>query len=135
MQEMIYQVNRLEKPVALDTGIYNGYEYLILSLGTHPCAYVFLSKDNENYGKDYDDIDISVHGGLTYSKDTISFLEFLEKYNAYGLINIEDKWVIGWDYAHLGDCYGVPLFEGDKQWTTEEIKDEVINVINQLNMG
>ena len=51
----------------LDNGIYNGYQYWIVSYGSHPCAYVELPKDHKYYGKDYVDIPIDCHGGITYS--------------------------------------------------------------------
>lgn len=47
-----------------------------MSLGTHPTAYIEIPKTNNLFGKSYDEIydigiDIDVHGGLTYSNDTL----------------------------------------------------------------
>lgn len=56
-------------------------------------GYIHLSKDNDFYGKV--DIDVSVHGGVTY--------------NNYWKYDIEDFWVIGFDAGHFGDL--VPLLE------------------------
>ena len=65
---------------------YEGYECEIRrnSIGSL-CGYVKLPKEHPGYEKDYNDLDIDVHGGLTYSE--------LEN----------DKWVIGFDCAHSGD--------------------------------
>lgn len=52
-------------------------------------GYVALSKGHPDYGKDYDDIDVEVHGGLTFSQE-------VEYQN-------EKYWVVGFDTAHLGD--------------------------------
>ena len=46
---------------------YKGYRFLIVSYGTHPCAYVVLPKTSKFYGKPYDDeifddLNFHVHG-------------------------------------------------------------------------
>lgn len=127
MQEMIYQKGRI--CIILDKGIYNGFNYAIVSYGTHPCCYVFLPKGHKYYGKNYDDIDIVCHGGLTYSGEDLVFNP-LEN----------DKWVIGWDYAHCDDYMGYYQLEclsefnhdHEKKWTTKELLEDVKEVIKQL---
>ena len=42
MQEMIYQENRIP-PVRIADGVYRGVPFYVLSLGTHPCAYVDIA--------------------------------------------------------------------------------------------
>ena len=42
MQEMIYQKDRIP-PVRLADGVYRGLPFYVLSLGTHPCAYVDIA--------------------------------------------------------------------------------------------
>jgi hypothetical protein len=51
----------------------------------HLCGYVSLTSDNDFFGKDYDDIPVRCHGGLTYASEE------------------GDKWVIGFDCAHYED--------------------------------
>ena len=63
------------------------------------CGYVVITSDNKLFGLDYDSIyskvNISVHGGLTYSDEG------------------ESGWVIGFDCAHAGDlCPAFPNFDG-----------------------
>ena len=53
--------------------------------GGHLCGYVTLTTENDFFGKEYDDIPVSCHGGLTYGSDQ------------------GDNWVIGFDCAHSGD--------------------------------
>ncbi len=139
MKEMEY-LERMTKAEVLDNNTYNGYEYVILSLGTHPCGYVVLEDNDKLYGLHYDDVydkgyDIDCHGGLTYSEDYLSFLEFSEKYTSLVKTSIKDRWVLGWDYAHHGDYCGWDKDDimGGKKWTTSEIVDECKDVINQLN--
>lgn len=106
-------------------GTYKGYQFYILSLGTHPTAYIEIPKESKLFGKDYGDINISVHGGLTYSSNHLQDIK-------------KDTWFIGWDYAHLGDYFGLDsLFDTDinrksKKWTTEEIFEDVVNAIEQI---
>lgn len=60
-------------------------------------GYVILPKGHPMHGKGYDDIDVDVHGGLTFasSADEITWDKLTEK----------DKgaWIIGFDTAHWGD--------------------------------
>lgn len=67
MKQMEYSSER--KREILFEGKYRDYQFYILNLGTHPTAYVEIPKENKLYEKDYDEIDIDVHGGLTYSED------------------------------------------------------------------
>jgi len=127
MKEMFYQQTR--GVFVLDKGINNGYKYAIISYGTHPCCYVFLPKGHKYYGKNYDDIDIDCHYGLTFSEDDLPYNPLQN-----------DDWIIGWDYAHCGDYYGIyemkelKKFDNskDKKWTTKELQQEVFDVIKQL---
>jgi len=125
MKEMIYQAER--KIEVLDAGTCLGFFYWILNLGTHPTAYVKIPESHKYYQKHYDDVDIQVHGGLTYSRD-------------YLYINETQKlegWFIGWDYAHCYDYAGYyNKKDGSlynlKRWTTEEIREEVYKACEQL---
>ena len=117
MKEMIY--GRRKKPEVLYHGKYKDHKFAILSLGSHPTAYI----ENKMGIIDYDDFrinDVWVHGGFTYCD--------------IGYWNDESKkssW-LGWDYAHFNDYYYTnPPLDG-KQWTTEEIYDEVKWVIDHI---
>lgn len=62
------------------------------------CGYVVITPDNKLFGLDYDSIyskvNISVHGGLTYSDED------------------HGKWIIGFDCAHSGDfCPAFPYYD------------------------
>jgi hypothetical protein len=123
MREMIYQENRLNPPEQIAKGNYNGFDYYVLNLGTHPCAYVDVTDTNFN-GKNYHNIDVECHWGLTYSED---FLMTVDKIG----------WFIGWDYAHCDDYSGYYTeLDGSlyhlKRWTTQEIINECRKVIDQL---
>jgi len=126
IKDMKYGTKRIEKVLA--EGNYRGYHFIIMNLGTHPTAYVEIPRTHKYFGKHYDDIDVCVHGGLTFDSP-----QFGKKKNS---------WFIGWDYAHCGDYYGYDekfqrLFpalinRNDKKWTTIEIFEDVKSVIEQL---
>lgn len=131
MKPMIYK-NRfkgnIEQIEILDEGIYHNYHYAIVSLGSHPCAYIEIPEGHRYYGEVYDEIPLDCHFGLTYADDTGIL-------NGY---NYRSGYWIGWDYAHLGDYYCAKGYSKSpllKRWTTEEILAEVKDVINQLVEG
>lgn len=124
MKEMIYSANRLNPPERIADGEYKGFNYYVLNLGTHPCAYIDVA-NTKLHGEYYDDIDLVCHCGLTYSREYLSTVE-------------KKGWFIGWDYAHYCDFAGYEinfpceLRTNGKRWTTEEIVDECKTVINQI---
>lgn len=109
------------KSELLGNGTYKNYKWLIISYKTHPCAYIVSNENDSIYNKHYNDIYfVDVHGGLTYSE--------------WGLGDYigNDKWVIGWDYAHYGDYLPYSPSETDKKWTTEEIYENIKDAINDI---
>jgi len=130
MKEMIYIPTREVK--LLDAGLYKGIEYLIISYGTHPCAYIKVPRDHKYYGVDYNEVPLYVHGGLTFGDDLAYLNTDIEL-----VINKADYW-LGWDYAHAGDFTGYYLTSGspilmqEKKWTTDEIFKQVIQAIDEF---
>ncbi len=118
-KEMKYQFNR--KIEVLDTGFCFGLLYYIISLGTHPVAYIKIPEDSKYFGKGISDIDIEVHGGITYEEDHL-YISDSQKLEGY---------FIGWDYAHCYDYAGyeerlpITVRTNGKKWTTQEIYKEV----------
>lgn len=119
-KEMIYS-ERKEKAEVLLSGEYNKLRFVILNLGTHPTAYVECHVDYMNHGcvdlKRDRLRDIHAHGGLTYFG------------KAYWNNNDKNRY-LGWSYDHFGDYTSIDP-EG-KKYTTEEIHQDVKNVIDQL---
>ena len=58
----------------------------------HRCGYIGLPKEHKYYGKDYNDIDVDIHGGWTYSNNS----------NDYP-VESNGLWWIGFDCAHWDD--------------------------------
>lgn len=92
----------------LATGCTDGIEWIILDLGTHPCTY--LNVEGTKYENiHYDEIPLSVHGGLTFN----------------GKLDCHPNAVwIGWDYAHCGDYNPRLTSLGGHKWTTDELIKE-----------
>lgn len=125
--EMEYGPRLNKKPKLLCHGEYDGYEYYITSMGTHPCAYIIIEPEDELYGKSCDELSIiPAHGGINYATTDLSDW-------------VKDKWVIGWDYWRYGDYNGITgemeikFGNNVKKWTTSEIQEEIIKNINFIN--
>ena len=130
IKEMEYKVripsDRFDKPSKYEIlcqSWYKGYKVLIVSYFNHPCAYVGLPSGHIFELVDYDYVqDIDCHGGITYGGDHHALVKELQ----------DSGWFIGWDYAHFGDwCAHSPIL-GGKKWTTMEIINECMSVVDQL---
>ena len=140
--ELIYLGKRIEAPIVLKEGIIDGFQFAILTLGSHPCAYIGIDSTHKFFGLEYDEIGeefdypIEVHGGLTYTDDHVSEVE------SDGF-----RWWVGWDYGHSGDFHDnseLRMFnaitdrvqgmygKGDRRWLLDEIYTEVLAIIEQL---
>lgn len=111
---MVYSSRRSFGILAYDT--YKGYEYLVISHGTHPCAYIRADKLTE---KQIDYINENCHGGITFRKQSMG----------NNIKNVEGEW-IGWDYAHHMDY--TDYFPYGEKHITEEIVSEIKSIIDKL---
>jgi len=81
-------------------------------------GYVVLPKGHKYHGKDYDEIDVDVHYGLTFSRPATD-LEWPEITEA-----MKDCWIIGFDTAHTGDT--------QYTWPKEAVIAEAKRLMEQL---
>lgn len=126
-----YMENEQKVIDMLDEGIYKGFHYVIVSYGTHPCAYIEIPEGHKLYNASNQNefYDIACHGGITY----VSTTGLIKPNNE----NHRDGHWIGWDYAHVCDYIGYlpvdfTITKSLKKWTTKEILEEVKDVIEQL---
>lgn len=102
-------------------GQYRDLSFIVInSMHKYICAYVDVAPTKLNGHTDVSYL--CCHGGVTYIK------EYLPKW-------YEKGWWIGWDYAHWGDY--VPflsdgIVRGHRKWTTEEVVEECLNVIDEV---
>ena len=91
-------------------------------------GYTLIPPNHPYYEKHYDDIPVSVHGGLTFSeklsdlgrKNWEELFKMLEEEN-----DNTDYWIVGFDTAHAGDSIS--------NWTKERVVDETKNLVKQLS--
>lgn len=78
---------------------FNGYMCALIrnEMGNW-CGYVAVPESHPAYKKDYDDIDVSVHGGLTYADTHLPV-----KGENNGGEMFDPMWWLGFDCAHLDD--------------------------------
>ena len=132
MQEMIYKNKIGYLKDILDWGTWHNYEYVILNLHSHPTAYVCLTSDDIFSQKHYDDIPVTVHGGLTFSDPILYRIkQYSPKYKCDVNTSIARDWIIGWDYGHYGD-YSRVLQNSGRKYTKQEILEDTKSVIKQL---
>jgi hypothetical protein len=96
------------------------------------CGYVGVPSDHSCYKKNYDDVYVDVHGGLTYSS-------LCDKTGAIchtpepGMP--DDVWWLGFDCAHYNDMTPSLLYS-DSPGTYRDVtyvKNEVCKLASQLN--
>mgnify|MGYP000924493825 CR=1 FL=1 len=85
-------------------------------------GYVVIPKGHPLYGIDYDDIDLDVHYGITYSN-------YASKENWEEVTQEErdnDCWIIGFDTIHLGDTL--------EKWPKEKVQEEADYLLEQVKI-
>lgn len=80
----------------------------------HLCGYVGLYNGHPDYGKDYNDVDVEAHGGLTFGKKDSEKI-FSDNSSIF--------W-FGFDTAHV--------FDDEKGWTVQAVKEETENLAEQF---
>jgi hypothetical protein len=85
-------------------------------------GYVLIPEDHPLHGKHYDDIDVDVHGGLTWSKLVDEQLLTVFRLDKEDL----GTWCVGFDTAHLNDNLSTWPKEA-VQKETERLKDQLMS--------
>lgn len=127
MKEMKYQKNRTFDILAHST--YQGFPYWVVSLGTHPTAYIDVTSVKEKLGGE--NPRLPCHGGITYDEDNLGNV-WDEAFDGF---QKGERRFIGWDYAHIEDHVESPLGpinQSGHKYTTEYIMDEVKEVIDEI---
>lgn len=122
----LYRKNRRRKLV--EFFCYKGFFCYILSLGSHPTAYVISKNCKVGVYLSHEQLNnIVVHGGITYESDELFVNDEAPP--------IKADQIIGWDYAHGGD---LTIFDESylcligRIWTLQEIEEECKNVVDQI---
>lgn len=75
---------------------------IVIHPSGHRCGYVGVPEGNQYHGKDYNDVDADVHGGLTFAGGS----------EDYPVAN-KGLWWLGYDCAHLYDARDPELMSGE----------------------
>jgi hypothetical protein len=85
-------------------------------------GYVLLPEGHKYHGLHYDNIDVNVHGGLTFSE----LIEDEKDAEWYGVgKEYVGYWAVGFDTANYGDTL--------EKWTKEAVMEETKKLEEQLN--
>lgn len=113
MDKSFAELAAMKSGTILEDGYENGVRYIIMRGPCALCAYVGVPEGHPLAGKDYDDIPLGVHGGLTFAGRGDGRRP-------------EGMYWYGWDYGHAGD---VPFYAGarepGKAWTTSDVREEI----------
>jgi hypothetical protein len=122
---------------------YKGFDCLLnrnMSVSGSWCGYTALPPGHRYHAVFYDELDIDVHGGLTFSG--LSQGEIRHKSKEGGP---DDAWWLGFDCSHafdyspllaaiMNEIIGKPpeCLVGGHYWTMAEVKAEVERLVDQL---
>ena len=76
------------------------------------CGYIAIPQGHPWHGSGYDDIDVQVHGGLTYAQPRDTF----------GPEAPVGSWVLGFDCCHAGDGIHEPGEKRSRQYVRDELE-------------
>lgn len=83
-------------------------------------GYVIIPKGHKLHSVHYDNINVDVHGGLTFSE-----LVDLEMIDIFGLDKEDEgNWCVGFDTCHYGDNL--------LNWSRQRVRQETERLKNQL---
>lgn len=101
------------------------------------CGYVGLPPEHPLHGKDYDDANVDVHGGLTYANACGGDICHMPRTG-----ESDDVWWLGFDCAHSGDLVpGLTMLAGtagfkERAWETyknvDYVEERVTSLAEQL---
>lgn len=122
--DMVYSAKPSRSVLA--KGVYRNVPFYVLSLGTHPCAYVNIQGviDSININ------DIECNGGITYSEKDLLLSGSWENGE------IITGWFLGWDYTHAWDFSGYyldnPGFMNLNRHNVKEMIEDCTKAIDQV---
>lgn len=83
-------------------------------------GYVFIHNGHQLHGIDYNEIDVNIHGGLTFSKEVDLDMILNWKLDK----ELLGTWCIGFDTAHYGDDL--------QKWPKEKVQKETDYLVKQI---
>ena len=111
---------------------HGNYRCIIMRGPCALCGYIGVKSDHPAFGKDYSDIDVSCHGGLTFSQEGKDEGNWPSGW-----------WWFGWDYGHSGDAsfydfderyshYRYSFSGSIIEWSPQNVYNEFEEVIGEF---
>jgi|AKVG01.1.fsa_nt_gi hypothetical protein len=98
-----------------------GYTCVIATIkDDYHCGYIAIPDEHNMAGKDYTEIDVTVHGGLTFGPQN----------DLHGMGEDDDTVWYGFDCAHAGDH--TRSMPGGTNWQSEDVREELLNLAEQF---
>lgn len=96
------------------------------------CGYVGVPEEHPAFGKDYEHIDVNIHGGLTYAAECRGHICHKPEPGMP-----EKVWWLGFDTAHCGDLSPGMLrhfngFDSDTYKDVKYVEQETLELAEQL---
>ena len=99
---------------------YKRFKCIVIFNGYFRCGDVGIPKTHIAYGVHYDNVNIYVHGGLTYSGNLIHIVN-------------NDLWWFGFDCAHASDKILSLPSDSDHFWILAEVIEETNRLADRLS--
>jgi hypothetical protein len=102
----------------------SGYRAIVIFNDTgHRCGYIEIPRSHPCYEKEYSDIDVNVHGGLTFSA--------YNKEMPYD--SPEGFWVLGFDCIHSSDSNDLEAYERySNMGYIPKIQEDISHIFNMI---
>ena len=117
------ELAEIKSATILEDATHEGIRYIIMRGPASLTAYLGIPLDHPLTKVDYDDIDLGVHGGLTFA-------------GAGDGLRPEELYWIGWDYGHCFDIsfydYEYGVLHESIGWTVPMVRDEIFTAIPEL---
>lgn len=124
-----------KNPKLCALGEYKGRTFIVIYVGTHPCAYVACETDLYKQQDEQENFSSLVHGGFTWYGSLGHWTRYFHNVDP----KILAKKYVGWDYAHFGDYsrfYEDGMWEKPDdftKWTTDDLIDCIVNLIDWMD--
>jgi hypothetical protein len=102
----------------------SGYRAVVIFNETgHRCGYVEIPRSHPCYEKEYSDIDVDVHGGLTFS----AYSKEMPYDTPAGF------WVLGFDCIHYGDAIDLEAYERySNMGYIPKVQEDISHIFNAI---
>lgn len=141
---------KLSESKILFKSTYKGVMYVIINYGgSHPCAYIEVTGTKLDECVEFNKLKerarsrywfktsrkkrrlaesiVDCHGGVTFSSWLCPMVHEPK------IMDVQDRWFVGWDYGHYGDFVTGLAPHSGKRWTTREMIADCKRAIESIS--